>query len=44
MIGTSHSSRHSGASRNPVRTADIHENNRIDELDPGLRRGDERRN
>ncbi|MFZ4539621.1 hypothetical protein, partial [Propionivibrio sp.] len=26
----------------PVRTSDIHENNQIDELDPGLRRGDER--
>lgn len=40
-IGASLPSRHSGASRNPVRTAGIHENNRIDELDPGLRRGDE---
>ena len=43
-IGTSDSIRHSGVSRNPGRTADIDEDNRIDELDPGIRRGDERPN
>jgi hypothetical protein len=34
--------RHSGESRNPVPSSDSHY--RINELDPGLRRGDERGN
>ena len=32
--------RHSGESRNPVPSSDIHKNNQINELDPGFRRGD----
>jgi hypothetical protein len=34
--------RHPGVGRDPVRTTDINKINQINELDPGLRRGDER--
>ena len=37
-------SRHSGESRNPVPSSDIHYYNQINKLDPGLRRGDKRGN
>ena len=43
FIGTTIQDCLSGESRNPVPHANIHKNHWIDELDPGLRRGDDQR-